>query len=216
MNVPWSALEPTSAGLATDNPIDQAIEPAPAPRSGSACWPGSTPGLGAGVDRKHRRDQPLRRHPRDRRARWSDEYGELYDSLESALAAKYDGDPDIAEFVVSRCALFYPEPFLLGTSVPSNRTALLAAGYSTTADKACEQEEIDTAGQDWTYTRIGVSFNPYQVLPATGPPSVDEAYTEQMMAYCRYTLGPRCVLETTPSATPSAASPRPTRRCTAR
>jgi hypothetical protein len=61
-------------------------------------------------------------------------------------------------------------------------------------------EEIDTAKGYWATTRIGVSFNPYQVLnPSTASPgyttSIDESYTEQMMAYCRYTLGSRCVLE---------------------
>ena len=196
VNVPWSALEPTSAGLATDNPIDQAIAASPCTPLRIRVLAGvNTPAWVLALTGSIAVTNPYDGTPGIAGPFWSDEYGELYDSLESALAAKYDGDPDIAEFVVSRCALFYPEPFLLGTSVPSNRTALLAAGYSTTADKACEQEEIDTAGQDWTYTRIGVSFNPYQVLPATGPPSVDEAYTEQMMAYCRYTLGPRCVLE---------------------
>jgi hypothetical protein len=197
VNVPWSALEPTSAVLAPDNPIDQAIA------ASGGCTPlrirvlagVNTPAWVLAQTGSISVTNPYDGVTGIAGPFWSDTYGELYDSLEAALAAKYDGDPDIAEFVVSRCALFYPEPFLLGTSVPSNRTALLAAGYSTQLDQNCQQEEIDTAGKDWTYTRIGVSFNPYQVLPATGPPSVDEAYTEQMMAYCRYTLGPRCVLE---------------------
>ncbi len=197
VNVPWSALEPTPAGLAPDNPIDQAIA------ASGGCTPlrirvlagVNTPAWVLAQTGSIAVTNPYDSTPGIAGPFWTEEYGELYDSLEAALAEKYDGDPDIAEFVVSRCALFYPEPFLLGTSVPSNRTTLLAAQYTTAADQACQQEEIDTASKDWTYTRIGVSFNPYQVLPATGPPSVDEAYTEQMMAYCRYTLGPRCVLE---------------------
>ena len=196
VNVPWSALEPTKAGLVPDSPIDQAI-------AAGGCTPlrirvlagVNTPAWVLAQTGSVAVTDPYSDTPGIAGLFWTDEYETLYDNLESELAAKYDGDADIAEFVVSRCALFYPEPFILGTSIPSNDTALLAAGYSTADDQACQQEEIDTAGKDWLHTRIGVSFNPYQVPNPTGPPSVDEAYTEQMMAYCRYELGSRCVLE---------------------
>jgi hypothetical protein len=131
---------------------------------------------------------------------WTPAYEADYDQFEQLLADRYEAVPDVAEFVVSRCALFYPEPFILGTSVATNDTALLAAGYTEAADQQCEQEEIDTANADWPTTRIGVSFNPYQTLAAATNSKgyaigTDEAYTQQMMAYCRSTLGQRCVLE---------------------
>lgn len=215
VNVPWSALEPTGPGLVADNPIDQAI-------AASDCTPlrirvlagMDTPAwvlalTGGGVPVTN----PYSDTPGIAGRFWTAEYGVLYDDLESELAAAYDGDADIAEFVVSRCALFYPEPFILGTSIASNDTALLAAGYTTAADQECQKEEIDTAGEDWHYTRIGVSFNPYQVLTATGTgytTGVDVAYTEQMMAYCRYELGSRCVLENNSIRDPISGLPSAT------
>jgi hypothetical protein len=131
---------------------------------------------------------------------WTPAYEADYDQFEQLLADRYELVPNVVEFVVSRCALFYPEPFLLGTSNSQNDVNLLAAGYTVAADQQCEQEEIDTANADWPTTRIGVSFNPYQTLVAATNSKgytvgTDEAYTEQMMAYCRYALGQRCVLE---------------------
>jgi hypothetical protein len=131
---------------------------------------------------------------------WTPGYEMDYDQFEQLLAARYEAVPNIVEFVVSRCALFYPEPFLLGTSISQNDLNLIAAGYTEAADQQCQQEEIDTAEADWPTTRIGVSFNPYETLAKASNSKgyvigTDEAYTEQMMAYCRYTLGQRCVLE---------------------
>ena len=199
VNVPWSALEPLGPGLVQDNPIDQAI-------AAGGCTPlrirviagMSTPAWVLALTGGVPVTDPDYHNMGMAGQFWTVPYGYWYDNLEAELANKYDQDPDVAEFVVSRCALFYPEPDIIGTSVPSNDTALLAAGYSTALDQTCQQEEIDTSAKDWQYTRIGVSFNPYQVLMAIGTgytKSVDEAYTEQMMAYCRYELGSRCVLE---------------------
>jgi hypothetical protein len=201
INVPWGDLQTgPDSPLVPYNPIDQAI-------AAGGCTPlrirvltgVSTPAwvlalTGGGVPVT----DPDNQTPGMAGQFWRDEYETLYNDLEAKLAAAYDPDPDVAEFVVSRCALFYPEPDIIGTSSASNDVALLDAGYSEPADQTCQQEEIDTAGADWPDTRIGVSFNPYQVLTGTATDyttGVDEAYTEQMMAYCRHTLGSRCVLE---------------------
>jgi hypothetical protein len=203
INVAWSALEPSPGAIAANNPIDQALATAGCTPlrirvlAGIATplWATNDSGVvevinpyGNGTTL-----QPAGRF-------WTDAYKTDYDNFESLLAAKYESVPNIVEFVVSRCALFYPEPFLLGTSNTQNDTNLVQAGYSEALDQQCQKEEIDTAKADWATTRIGVSFNPYQVLnPSTASPgyttSIDEGYTEQMMAYCRYTLGSRCVLE---------------------
>ena len=82
---------------------------------------------------------------------------------------------------------------------PSNATApflsaFLADGYTLTADEQCIEQEIDNASRIWPGTRIGMAFNPFQVM--TGAPgAVDEAFTQQMMELCRSKLGARCVLE---------------------
>ncbi len=201
IEVGWNQLEPSGPGLVADNPIDQAIAAAGCTPlrirvlAGIATpqWVLAATGSVAVVN-------PYSNTPGTAGEFWTAEYGVLYDNLESELAAQYEQVPNVQEFVVSRCALFYPEPFLIGTSEAENDTNLLAAGYTEAADQQCQQEEIDTAGADWPTTRIGVSFNPYQTLaPSTNSKGyvtgVDIGYTEQMMAYCRYTLGQRCVLE---------------------
>ena len=201
INVGWNQLEPTGPGLVAGNPIDQAI-------AAAGCTPVrirvlagiATPAWVTALTGSVNVTNPYSDTPGVAGDFWTSEYQTLYDNLESELAAAYEGVPTVDEFVVSRCALFYPEPFILGTSIATNDTNLLAAGYTEGADQQCEQEEIDTANADWPTTRIGVSFNPYQTLvPATNNKGytvgVDEAYTQQMMAYCRSTLGQRCVLE---------------------
>jgi hypothetical protein len=201
VNVDWSALEPSGPGLVANNPIDQAIAAAGCTPLRIRVLAGiATPAWVLADTGSVSVTNPYSDTPGTAGLFWTSEYAYWYDNLESELAAKYDSVPNVDEFVVSRCALFYPEPFILGTSIASNDTALLAAGYTESADQQCLLEEIDTAAQDWHTTRIGVSFNPYQTLAAASNSNgyttgVDEAYTEQVMAYCRNELGPRCVLE---------------------
>jgi hypothetical protein len=126
---------------------------------------------------------------------WTDPFKADYDNLQAELALKYDSKPNLDEVVVSRCSMFYPEPFLRGTSIPSNAANLAAAGYSVAADHQCQQQEIDITLSAWKTARVGVSFNPYQVVNPDGTIGVDESFTEQVMAYCRQTGGQRCVLE---------------------
>jgi sugar lactone lactonase YvrE len=201
VNVDWSALEPSGPGLVANNPIDQAIAAAGCTPLRIRVLAGiATPAWVLADTGSVSVTNPYSDTPGTAGLFWTSEYAYWYDNLESELAAKYDSVPNVDEFVVSRCALFYPEPFILGTSIASNDTALLAAGYTESADQQCLVEEIDTAAQDWHTTRIGVSFNPYQTLVAASNSNgyttgVDEGYTEQVMAYCRNELGPRCVLE---------------------
>jgi hypothetical protein len=201
INVDWDVLEPDGEGLIHPNPIDTAI-------ANGGCTPIRLRVLAGIATPQWVLDQtgsvdvtnPYSNTSGVAGDFWTSEYSTLYDNLETELANVYGSAPNIVEFVVSRCALFYPEPFILGTSIPSNDTNLVNAGYSEAADQQCQQEEIDTANTDWPTTRIGVSFNPYQVLNAASgslgyTTAIDEGYTEQVMAYCRYTLGTRCVLE---------------------
>lgn len=203
INVGWNQLEPTGPGLIPDNPIDQALAVAGCTPLRIRVLAGiATPTWVFGLKNEGgyiSLTNPDGGAQGDAGLFWNSVYAGAYDNLESELAQRYGSVSNIVEFVVSRCALFYPEPFLLATSSSSDAAALIAAGYTENADQRCLEEEIDTAGADWPTTRIGVSFNPYQVLnPIMGGGytiGVDEAYTEQMMAYCRYELGPRCVLE---------------------
>ena len=125
---------------------------------------------------------------------WMPAYGLAYSDLQRKLAALYDRTPEIAETVVGRCSSFYPEEYLRDTPIASNVASYRAAGYTLAADLLCHRQEID-AQRVSVHTRSGVSFNPFQAIQPDGTVKFDEVYTEQMMAYCRKTLGARCVLE---------------------
>jgi len=126
---------------------------------------------------------------------WTEAFGRAYQDLQNKLAARYDNVPEIAQTSITRCITFYAEPFLRqARSVPQSARALLAAGYSDTADATCQKEEIQ-ANTVWKHTRSGLAFNPYQRLQSDGSVISDEKFTESMMRYCRGVLGPRCVLE---------------------
>jgi hypothetical protein len=198
IEVKWKDLEPLGPGLVANNPIDVAIAAAGCVTplrlrviAGMAApeWVKQASGGDISVVDPFDNTKGTIGHF------WTDPFKQAYDNLQSELAAAYDSVPNLDEVVVSRCSMFYPEPFLRGISIPSNRTNLLAAGYTVAADKVCQLEEIDSSVTRWATTRVGVSFNPYQVLNSDGTFGPDESYTEQVMGYCRYTAGPRCVLE---------------------
>jgi hypothetical protein len=130
---------------------------------------------------------------------WNDDFGAAYADLQTKLAAKYDSAPEIREITISRCTTVYAEPFIRDARDPAAVSALLGAGFTVDADHRCHAEEI-LAHQVWTHTRSDLSFNPYQVLG--GSTRTDEAFTEQMMSFCRSSLGARCVLANNSLRTP--------------
>jgi hypothetical protein len=198
IEVKWSDLEPSGPGLVAGNPIDAAIAAAGCQtplrlrvQAGIAAPEWVKQASGGDVSVTNPFDGSTGTVGRF----WTDSFRQSYDHLQSELAAAYDSVPNLDEVVVSRCSMFYPEPFLRGTSVKSNVTNLLAAGYKLATDQQCQLEEIDSSVSHWTTARVGVSFNPYQVINADGTVGPSESYTEQVMGYCRYTAGSRCVLE---------------------
>jgi hypothetical protein len=197
--VKWSDLEPSGPGLFSGNPIDVALAAAGCAtplrlrvQAGVAApeWVKKDSGGAVSVT------DPFGGTTGTTIGRfWTSKFRDDYDNLQSELATLYDSVPNLAEVVVSRCSMFYPEPFLRGTSIQSNVSNLLAAGYTEAADQQCQLEEIDSSVSHWTTARVGVSFNPYQVVDPNKPVGVDEGFTEQVMGYCRYTAKQRCVLE---------------------
>jgi hypothetical protein len=125
---------------------------------------------------------------------WLADFGAAYADFERKLAARYDTVAEIGEVTVSRCMTVYAEPFMRQTNNPATVKALLAAGFTTAADHACETQQID-AHRVWLHTRSGLAFNPYQVINANGTVGTDLAFTQSVMLYCRRVLGSRCVLE---------------------
>ncbi|AWS47342.1 hypothetical protein DKM19_44650 [Streptosporangium sp. 'caverna'] len=126
---------------------------------------------------------------------WTTAYGTAYQNLQDRLAALYDDDPRLLDVVIARCTTEFAEPYIRQTgNLPENRPGLEAAGYTSAADDQCHRDEID-AHQVWQRTRSYLAFNPYQrINTTTWKGSVDSAFTEQMIDYCRASLGERCVL----------------------
>jgi len=125
---------------------------------------------------------------------WIAPFGTAYNNLIVRLAARYDETPELREVNVSRCSTIFSETFLRNARAPENTLALVAAGLTVQKDEQCIKEEID-ASKVWRLTRTGIAFNPFQAVQADGTTSIDEAFTQRMMDYCRQSLGGRCVLE---------------------
>ncbi|MDQ6848374.1 MAG: hypothetical protein M3019_12475 [Candidatus Dormibacteraeota bacterium] len=201
--VNWSDLQPTPGDIVANNAIDQAISaaqrmnavagqppvaikvrlyagvyaPAWAKQLGGAPVAVSAGALTGTVGRF-----------------WTDAFGAAYADLWQRLAARYDAVPEIREVTVSRCMTFYAETMIRDVEDPSTVQNLLSAGFTINADKSCISQEIQL-GTAWHSTRIGVAFNPYQLVVGAGVHASDEDFTEQMMHVCRTTLGSQCVLE---------------------
>jgi hypothetical protein len=198
VQVLWRDLQPTAGGPLATEALDAAFDEARARGSrvklrvlAGAAAPGWAKRLaGRPFQMTEQSNGRVATVPRF----WTPAFGAAYADLQAQLAARYDADPVLAEVVVSRCTVFYAEPFIRHTSVGSNRAALLAAGYTRAADKACHRGEI-IAHRVWATTRSGLAFNPAQLVSADGGRLVDDAFTVRMMRYCREQLGRRCVLE---------------------
>jgi hypothetical protein len=130
---------------------------------------------------------------------WNDDFGAAYLDLQKELAAKYDTAPEIREITISRCTTAYAEPFIRDISSASTVSGLLSSGFTVAADQRCHREEI-LAHQVWLHTRSDLSFNPYQVI--SGSTRTSQTFTEDMLAFCRSSLGARCVLANNSLRTP--------------
>lgn len=125
---------------------------------------------------------------------WTAAYGEAYQTLQDELAAKYDNVSVLHETTVDRCTTFFDEPFIRDVGSQQSVKALLAAGFTTNQDQQCEEQQLMET-EVWKHTLIDISFNPYQQINSNGSTTANEAFTEQMMMYCRHLLGKQCVLE---------------------
>jgi len=126
---------------------------------------------------------------------WTPDFGAAYQDLMTKLAAKYDGVPEVRDIVVSRCTLSTAEPFQRMSGDATTRANLISAGFNTTDDHTCHQQETDVHNAVWTHTTSSTAFNPYQQINSPTSKQVDENWTEQMIDYCRAAMSSRCVLE---------------------
>jgi len=102
--------------------------------------------------------------------------------------------PEVVEVTMGRCTTFFGEPFIRQASSPATGAALVQAGYTAAADARCLAAQTD-AHAVWRRTRSGLALKPWQRVEADGSVTIDEPFTEAMMADCIATLGRHCVLE---------------------
>jgi hypothetical protein len=201
----WSELQPQPDGpIVRDNAIDRGIAAA---RAMEAAHKGLTVGIKlrvyAGINApawvKNLGGPPIPVYSPQSGVSgtvgrfWTPAFGAAWDQFQSKLAAIYDNVPEIREEVIARCTTIYDEPFERERKGIS-AAQWVAAGYTVAADQTCQRQEIAEAAAVWHHTRSGLTLNPFQPLTAK-PGTTDEAFTQQMMAYCRQLMGPRCVLE---------------------
>lgn len=217
VRVPWSELQPSADGpIAVSNAIDRAVAAVRAQPATShlRLKLRVLAGIDAPVWAKALAGGPVNAY-HGRKVYtlgkfWTPAFGAAYDDLQAKLAARYDATPEVAEVVISRCTVMTAEPFLRAVR-PDTRTmqSLVAGGYTDDADEVCQRQEVD-AHAAWATTRAGLTLDPYDRLLADATAVQDEAFTEEMMGYCRRVLGPRCSLESNAVAAPVLPEPYPT------
>jgi len=197
----WAQLQPTpGAPLTADNPIDQALAAVRAPGgpSNMKLKLRVMAGINAPDWAKRLGGNPVSMLYGNKTVTvgrfWTAPFGQAYQDLQSKLAARYDGEPEILQTEMSRCTTVFTESYWRQWQKDANRSSFLAAGYTTEADDQCHTEEIWTHTV-WPRTRSGLAFAPFWRLMPDGSTRYDEPYTETMMRYCRTVLGAQCVLE---------------------
>lgn len=218
VKVNWSDLQPTAFGpIAPDNAIDRAIARVRQPDFKAAGMklklrvfagvnaPGWAKALGGGVVSYINNQEGGSVAGGTIGRFWTADFGKAYADLQRKLAAKYDNVPEIREITVSRCSTIFDELFVRQPGDVNNRNGLLSAGYTRAADEQCIKDAI-AAHDVWKHTISDVDYNPFpNVQDPNQPP--DLAFTEQMMQFCRQTLGPRCGLQNNSISDEKLANP---------
>jgi hypothetical protein len=218
VKVNWADLQPAPFGpIAPDNAIDRAIARVRQPdfaAVGMVLKLRVLAGIGApewvkslgGSPIKYINNQPGGSVAGGTIGRfWTADFGRAYDDLQTKLAAKYDGVPEIRELTVSRCSTIFDELFVRQPGDASNVSGLLAGGYTQAADQQCIAAAIK-AHDVWKHTTSDVDFSPFPNVtnPSAAP---DLSFTESVMKVCRAMLGIRCGLQNNALSTDKLANP---------
>jgi hypothetical protein len=129
---------------------------------------------------------------------WTTEYIAAWRTFQADLAARYDGEPLIAQVAVTSCASQTDEPFVPTTDAASI-AALAAAGYTDDAEQACLRGALDDYAP-WKSTLIDYTFNSFGVtVPGDAglgdAGTTDATFASSVMQQCRNRYGDRCVLD---------------------
>jgi hypothetical protein len=125
---------------------------------------------------------------------WTARYVTAYTDLITKLAAGYDGR--VPAFTMSGPATVCQEPFLHQLSSSATRSAVLAAGWSTAAERDAFKQMID-AHTVLQVSRTFMAINPGQTYdPATGTWHLaDVGYMKEITNYLVSTLGRRAIVQ---------------------
>lgn len=125
---------------------------------------------------------------------WTSRYAEAYADLIAKLAAEYDGR--IPAITMSGPMTVCAEPFLHQLASSATREAVLAAGWSTAAERAAFQRMID-AHTAFRSTRTFMAINPGQTYdPTRGRWNLgDLSYMRDLTDYFVATLGRRAIVQ---------------------
>jgi hypothetical protein len=136
---------------------------------------------------------------------WTHRYAIAYADLQAKLAALYDSAPEIRELTLSCTTTFFDEP-MVRNPIPANVTALLAAGYTSSLDKAAFDASI-SAHAVWKSTTTDIDFSPFPIIESTGYHGNDDmGFTTWEIQRARTLLGPLAGLQNNALSTDKLAN----------
>lgn len=103
---------------------------------------------------------------------WAPTYRTQWRRFAAALAAKYDGVPEIANVVLARAMTIYNEPMIRQGSNKLQVAAMVAAGFDSAIDQVQQVEDAIYLAGLWKSTTVGYALNPYQVINPIGKTDV--------------------------------------------
>jgi hypothetical protein len=125
---------------------------------------------------------------------WVPGYMDVYERLQSRLAARYDRNVTVRSVTVSGAMTVWAEPFIRGISSALTRSNLRRAGYTPAKDRRAILASID-AQKPWERTRQVLAVNPWQFVRSDGYFGFDVGFTNYAMDRFRGTFGDRAILQ---------------------
>jgi hypothetical protein len=87
---------------------------------------------------------------------WTDAFHADYVALMQAVAARYEGDPQVVEIPNSECTTIFAEPFILGADAPSV-DRLWRAGYTKQGHDTCLRRSTSAMMSLFRTTRVSLA-----------------------------------------------------------